>query len=210
MCTDWKVSANFLENSAFLLTNGLSCSQRATCSSPDRRNLLNRFESRECSPQFSGSFEPVPSFSFCWVSAPSSQQYLEFLLQSSSYLLSLLLKWKICTHSLNTKTEDNTFVLIFCQCLLGNELEIKKDQLRTKNKGPSQNHREGPFSLCTDTVNIYRVFISSSRICSFTPSIGTSSLWKIPAANAASVLVFSKTSEKCSTQLSMVSRMALV
>jgi len=29
--------------------------------------------------------------------------------------------------------------------------------------------------------------------------MGTSSLWKIPAARATSALVFSKTSEKCST-----------
>ena len=45
----------------------------------------------------------------------------------------------------------------------------------------------------------YRVSIPSSRICSFTASIGTSSLWNIPSAKAASALVFSKTSEKCST-----------
>jgi hypothetical protein len=30
--------------------------------------------------------------------------------------------------------------------------------------------------------------------------MGTSSLWKIPAARAASTSVFSKTSEKCSAQ----------
>jgi len=30
--------------------------------------------------------------------------------------------------------------------------------------------------------------------------MGTSSLWKIPAARAASTSVFSKTSEKCSSQ----------
>jgi hypothetical protein len=52
--------------------------------------------------------------------------------------------------------------------------------------------------MYTDSVTIYRVSIPSSRICSFTASIGTSSLWKIPAAIAASALVFAKTSEKCS------------
>ena len=51
----------------------------------------------------------------------------------------------------------------------------------------------------TDTVTIYRVSIPSSRICCFTASIGTSSLWNIPAAKAASALVFAKTSAKCST-----------
>jgi len=53
--------------------------------------------------------------------------------------------------------------------------------------------------MYTDTITIQRVSIPSSRMCSFTASMGTSSLWKIPAAKAASALVFSKTSEKCST-----------
>jgi len=51
------------------------------------------------------------------------------------------------------------------------------------------------FSL----VDNYRVSIPLSRICSFTASMGISSLRKIPAAKAASTSVFSKTSEKCST-----------
>jgi len=51
----------------------------------------------------------------------------------------------------------------------------------------------------TDTSTIQRVSIPPSLICSFTASMGTSSLWKIPAARAASTSVFSKTSEKCST-----------
>ena len=38
------------------------------------------------------------------------------------------------------------------------------------------------FFMCTDTVTIYRVSIPRSRICFFTASIGTSSLWKIPEA----------------------------
>jgi len=53
--------------------------------------------------------------------------------------------------------------------------------------------------MCTDRNNIYRVSISFSRICSITAPIGTSSLWKIPADRAASALVFSNISEKCST-----------
>jgi hypothetical protein len=53
--------------------------------------------------------------------------------------------------------------------------------------------------MYTDTVTIYRVSIPFSLICSLTTSMGTSSLWKIPAAKAASTSVFSKTSEKCST-----------
>ena len=54
--------------------------------------------------------------------------------------------------------------------------------------------------MCTDTsaISIYRVSIPLSLICSFTASMGTSSLWKIPAARAASTSVSSKTSEKCS------------
>ena len=54
--------------------------------------------------------------------------------------------------------------------------------------------------MYTDSITIYLVSIPFSLICSFTASIGTSSLWKIPAANAASTSVFSKTSEKCSAQ----------
>jgi hypothetical protein len=53
--------------------------------------------------------------------------------------------------------------------------------------------------MCTDTVTIYHVFIPFSLICSLTASMGTSSLGNIPAARAASALVFSKTSEMCST-----------
>ena len=68
-----------------------------------------------------------------------------------------------------------------------------------KKEGPSKSHREGPFSMCTDTISIYRVSIPFSRMWSFTASMGTPSLWKIPAARAASTSVFSKTSEKCST-----------
>jgi hypothetical protein len=45
-------------------------------------------------------------------------------------------------------------------------------------------------SMCTDTVTIYRVSIPFSFMCLFTSSMGTSSLWKIPAARAASALVF--------------------
>jgi hypothetical protein len=55
------------------------------------------------------------------------------------------------------------------------------------------------MKMHTDTVTIQRVSIPLSLICFFTASMGTSSLWKIPAANAASTSVFSKTSEKCST-----------
>ena len=66
-------------------------------------------------------------------------------------------------------------------------------------KRPLPSHREGPFPMYTDTITIQRVSIPSSIICSLTASIGTSALWKIPAARAASALVFSKTSEKCST-----------
>jgi len=55
--------------------------------------------------------------------------------------------------------------------------------------------------MCTDTstINIYLVSIPFSCMCFFTASMRTSSLWKIPAARAASTSVFSKTSEKCST-----------
>ena len=66
-------------------------------------------------------------------------------------------------------------------------------------KAPPKSHREGPFSMCTDTVSIQRVSIPFSLICCLTASIGTSSLWKIPAARAASTSVFLKTSEKRST-----------
>ena len=69
----------------------------------------------------------------------------------------------------------------------------------TQIQRPLPSHREGPFYMCTDTVTIYRVSIPFSRICSLTASMGTSSLWKIPAARAASTSVFSKTYEKCST-----------
>jgi len=58
---------------------------------------------------------------------------------------------------------------------------------------------EGAFVMCTDTTTIQRVSIPRSLICSFTASMGTSSLWKIPAAKAASALVLSNISEKCST-----------
>ena len=60
---------------------------------------------------------------------------------------------------------------------------------------------EGPFLMYTDTfaISSYLVSIPFSLICSFTASMGTSSLWKIPVARAASTSVFSKTSEKCST-----------
>jgi hypothetical protein len=53
--------------------------------------------------------------------------------------------------------------------------------------------------MYTDIVTIYRVSIPFSLICFFTASMGTSSLWKIPAARAASTSVFSKISEKYST-----------
>ena len=70
-----------------------------------------------------------------------------------------------------------------------------------KIQKPLPSHREWPFLMCTDSFSIsfYRVSIPLSRICSLTASMGTSSLWKIPAAKAASTSVFSKTSEKCST-----------
>jgi hypothetical protein len=55
--------------------------------------------------------------------------------------------------------------------------------------------------MYTDTsgISVYLVSIPLFLICFFTASMGTSSLWKIPAARAASTSVFSKTSEKCST-----------
>jgi len=55
--------------------------------------------------------------------------------------------------------------------------------------------------MCTDTttISVYLVSIPFSLICSFTASMATSSRWKIAAARAASALVFSKTSENCST-----------
>jgi hypothetical protein len=51
----------------------------------------------------------------------------------------------------------------------------------------------------TSSIRVYLVSIPFFLICSFTASMGTSSLWNIPATKAASTSVFSKTSEKCST-----------
>jgi len=74
---------------------------------------------------------------------------------------------------------------------------LRETVLNTKKAPPKSSG--GAFSMCTETVTIYLVSIPLSRMCFLTASMGTSSLWKIPAARAASTSVFSKTSEKCST-----------
>ena len=85
---------------------------------------------------------------------------------------------------------------IYIESLLcTNNLET---QTNIKKAHPKSSRRA--FLMYTDTVTtIYRVSIPFSLICSFTASIGTSSLWKMPAARAASALVFLKTFEKYST-----------
>ena len=72
--------------------------------------------------------------------------------------------------------------------------------VQLNKEGPTNSPGRAFFNVHWYYRYYYLVSIPSSRIWSFTASIGTSSLWKIPAAKAASALVFSKTSEKCSTQ----------
>jgi len=115
-------------------------------------------------------------------------------------LVCYLLKCKNMHPKLKYKSAGPYFCDDLLSMFFGYGLEIKKDHsFGYQQQRPLPSHREGPFSMCTDTVTIYRVSIPCSRIWSFTVSMGTSSLWKIPVARAASTSVSSKTSEKCST-----------
>ena len=49
--------------------------------------------------------------------------------------------------------------------------------IKTKNKKGPSNKVKGLF-MCTDSISIYRVSIPFPLICSFTASMGTSSLWR--------------------------------
>ena len=74
-------------------------------------------------------------------------------------------------------------------------LILMKPSLPTLNSTKAPPKSPGrAFSMYTDTfsIRVYLVSIPLSRICFLTASMGTSSLWKIPAAKAASTSVFSK------------------